>query len=146
MFVVDTNILLYAADRAAAEHAVCQAKLDGWRAQAPAWHLTWGIVYEFLRVATHPRVWRRPWTVDQAWQFIDGLLVSPGLTVLSETERHPAVTRGVLAEVPAIAGNFVFDTHTATLMREHGIRRIYTRDTGFHRFPFIEVIDPLAVD
>jgi hypothetical protein len=28
--------------------------------------------------------------------------------------------------------------------REHGIRRIYTRDTDFHRFPFLEPIDPLA--
>jgi predicted nucleic acid-binding protein len=30
-------------------------------------------------------------------------------------------------------------------MREHGVRRIYTRDTDFHRFPFIEVADPLQV-
>jgi predicted nucleic acid-binding protein len=28
-------------------------------------------------------------------------------------------------------------------MREHGARRIYTHDTDFHRFAFIEVIDPL---
>jgi predicted nucleic acid-binding protein len=28
-------------------------------------------------------------------------------------------------------------------MREHGIRRIYTRDTDFHRFAFLEVVDPL---
>ena len=35
------------------------------------------------------------------------------------------------------------DAHTAVLMREHGVRRIYTRDTDFHRFPFIEVVDPL---
>jgi predicted nucleic acid-binding protein len=27
-------------------------------------------------------------------------------------------------------------------MREHGIRRICTRDADFHRFPFLEVIDP----
>jgi predicted nucleic acid-binding protein len=35
------------------------------------------------------------------------------------------------------------DAHTAILMREHG-RTIYTRDTDFHRFPFLDVIDPLA--
>lgn len=29
------------------------------------------------------------------------------------------------------------------VMREHGLRRIYTRDTDFRRFPDIEVIDPL---
>jgi predicted nucleic acid-binding protein len=26
----------------------------------------------------------------------------------------------------------------------HGIRRIYTRDTDFHRFPVLEPVDPLA--
>jgi len=29
-------------------------------------------------------------------------------------------------------------------MREHGIKRIYARDTDFHRFPFLEPIDPTA--
>lgn len=28
-------------------------------------------------------------------------------------------------------------------MREHGLRRIYTRDADFHRFPFLEVVDPV---
>ncbi|MBA3362681.1 MAG: hypothetical protein H0T94_14690 [Acidimicrobiia bacterium] len=28
-------------------------------------------------------------------------------------------------------------------MREHGVRSIVTRDTGFHQFDFVEVIDPL---
>jgi len=36
------------------------------------------------------------------------------------------------------------DVHTAVLMREHGIREICTRDTDFHRFPFLKVIDPVA--
>ena len=45
-----------------------------------------------------------------------------------------------------LAGNLLHDSYTAILMREHGIRRICTRDTDFHRFPFLEVIDPLTVD
>ena len=52
----------------------------------------------------------------------------------------------VVAEVPGLAGNIVHDTQTAVLMREHGIRRICTRDTDFHRFPFLEPIDPLRVE
>jgi predicted nucleic acid-binding protein len=35
------------------------------------------------------------------------------------------------------------DLHTDTLMREHGIARIVTRDTDDHRFRFLEVVDPL---
>ena len=37
----------------------------------------------------------------------------------------------------------IVDALTAILMREHGIRRIRTRDTDFHQFAFLEVIDPL---
>ncbi len=48
-----------------------------------------------------------------------------------------------MAEVPHLAGNLIHDMHTAILMREHGIRRICTRDMDFHRFAFLEVIDPL---
>jgi predicted nucleic acid-binding protein len=29
-------------------------------------------------------------------------------------------------------------------MREHGVRRTYTRDTDFHRFPVLEPVDPLV--
>jgi hypothetical protein len=31
---------------------------------------------------------------------------------------------------------------TVVLTREHGVGRIYTRDTGFHRFAHTEPIDP----
>jgi hypothetical protein len=31
------------------------------------WHLTWGVVYEFLRVATHPNVFRKPFSLADAW-------------------------------------------------------------------------------
>jgi predicted nucleic acid-binding protein len=76
---------------------------------------------------------------------VEALLASPGLEVLVESERHAAITGQVLRDVPHITGNLLHDAHTAALMQEHGIRRIYTRDPDFHRFGFIEVIDPLRV-
>ena len=50
----------------------------------------------------------------------------------------------VLAEIPHLAGNLFHDARTAILMREHGVRTIYTRDTDFHRFPFLQPVDPVA--
>ena len=144
MFVVDTNVLLYAADTAAPAHARCRTLLASWRSSAQAWYLTWPIVYEFLRVATHPRVFRTPWTTASAWQFVQALLASPGLGFLSPTERHVDVLDELLRKVPGLVGNVLHDVHTVTLMQEHGVRTIYTRDADFHRFAGIEVIDPLA--
>ncbi len=146
MFVVDTNVLVYAADVRAPEHERCRALVERWREGSGAWFLTWGICYEFLRVVTHPRVMRQPWTGREAHEFIEAILSAPGLDMLVHTERHREVLRDVLAEVPGVAGNLWHDTETAALMREHGIRRICTRDTDFHRFPFLEPIDPLTAE
>ena len=143
MFVVDTNVLIYAADRRASGHKRCRQLLLAWRSQAEPWYLTWGIVYEFLRVATHPRVFRSPFTFDQAFTFIDAVLASPSVGVLQETARHPSILKDIAAQVKGLEGNLVFDAHTAVLMAEHGIRRIYTHDADFRRFPFLEVIDPI---
>lgn len=146
MFVVDTNVLIYAADESSAAHGPCRELVIGWQRQRAAWFLTWGICYEFLRVATHPRVFRFPWTADRAETFLRVLRQSPGLEMLVPTDRHADVLRDVVAVVPALSGNLMHDVETATLMREHGVRRICTRDTDFHRFPFLEPIDPLVAE
>lgn len=144
MFVVDTNILLYAADRDSPAHLTCRVQVDAWRKQSSIWYLTWGIVYEFLRVATHPNVFRKPFSAKNAYLFIQAILISPSVGMLVETERHQAMVSEVLADLPDITGNLVFDAHTAILMKEHGIRTIYTRDSDFHRFTFLEVINPIV--
>jgi hypothetical protein len=144
VFVADTNLLVYAADRDVPEHERCRELLLGWRAQPAPWHLTWGIAYEFLKVTTHPRVLRRPWTPQDAFAFLNALLASPALSLLGETDRHAALLLDLIEQVPRLTGNLLHDAHTVALMREHGVRVIYTRDADFHRFPGIEVRDPLA--
>ncbi len=71
------------------------------------------------------------------------MLDSPGFDLLSPTPRHAAVLSQTLNELPDVRGNLCHDLHTAVVMREHGIGAICTRDTDFHRFPFLSVVDPL---
>jgi len=145
VLVVDTNVLVYAANSTSQFHRPCREWIDRRRRRPDAWYVTWAILYEFLRVTTHPRILPRPWTVSGAWQFVETLLASPGLGILVPTERHPEVVAQVIAELPYLVGNIIHDVHTATLMREHGIKQICTRDHDFGRFPFIQTIDPLKV-
>ena len=143
MFVVDTNILIYAADRDSPGHDTCRELVLQWRSQPTPWYLTWGIVYEFMRVATHSNVFRKPFSPSGAWRFLSAILASPTLGMLIETARHGELLAQILKSQPAIRGNLMFDAHTAVLMHEHGIRTIYTHDADFNRFPGLEVIDPL---
>lgn len=142
MFVIDTNILVYAVDRNAADHRVCRQLLEKVRRRADPWYLTWGIVYEFLRVTTHAAILKRPLTTGQAWEFLQAPTAAPGVEFLGETERHSHIAVEVFQEVPSLVGNLVFDAHAAVLMRENGVRSIYTRDTDFQHFRFLEVLDP----
>lgn len=143
MLVVDTNVLVYAADADSPRHRQANDWLVRQRARPDAWYVTWSIVYEFLRVTTHPRVMRQPWNARDAWAFIAALLDSPGFDLLIPTPRHALVVEQVLAELPTLSGNLIHDAHTAILMREHGIHRICTYDADFHRFSFLEVVEPV---
>lgn len=144
MFVADTNVLIYAADADAPEHGRCRELLEKWRTQSTPWYLTWGVVYEFLRVTTHTRVFAEPWSPADAWSFLEAVLAAPTLRVLAETSGHATILAELIAEIPQLRGNLVHDAHIAALMREHGLTTIVTRDTDFHRFGFLEVVDPLS--
>jgi predicted nucleic acid-binding protein len=71
------------------------------------------------------------------------LLTAPGISVLRPTDLHAAALASTVAELAELRGNLMHDLHTAVLMREHGESRICTRDSDFHRFPFLSVVDPL---
>ena len=144
MLVFDTNVLVYAVDEDSPFHAPCRDRVSQARNDASPAFLTWNVCYEFLRVTTHARAPVSPWTLHEAWGYLEALLASPGFEVLVATRRHAAVLAQTVAEHPDVRGNLAHDLHTAVLMREHGVSRICTRDSDFRRFTFLTVVDPLG--
>jgi len=144
VFAVDTNLLLYAVNSAAPQYPKARARLAGWLAGGEDMLLTWGIVYEFLRVATHRAVFPRPLSFAQAWAFLDRILSNSRVRILTESgDDHVDLLRGAVEEVPAVTGSLFHDLHTALLMRGEGISEIRTSDADFHRFPWLHPVDPL---
>lgn len=142
-FVVDTNILVYAVNRDCDEHRIAAAALEAWLAGSVPWAVTWGVIYEFMRVATHPKVFPRPLDAARALDFLEPLLVSDLVTVLGPSPRHGTVLRQTIREFGRPSGNVFHDLHTAVVMREHGVSEIMTADTDFRKFPFLTVTNPL---
>jgi predicted nucleic acid-binding protein len=66
VLVVDTNVVLYAADHDSEFHLPCRRLLERLRGESAPVFLTWSICYEFLRVCTHPRGSRNPWKAAAA--------------------------------------------------------------------------------
>jgi len=142
-FVVDTNVFAYAVNRDCSEHRAAMSSLQTWLSGAVPWCVTWSIVYEFLRLVTHPRVFRHPLSATQALEFLTPILASEIVTVLAPTDRHESVLRATVREFGRPTGNLFHDLHTAVLMREHGITEIMTADSDFRKFPFLTVTDPV---
>lgn len=145
MLVFDTNVLIYAIDEDSHFHQQCrdlliEACTDAWPA-----YLTWNICYEFFRATTHISANNSPMQPLQAWNYIEELLRTESIELLIPTYRHAAVLAQTLEELPDISGNLFHDLHIAVLMREHGVSTICTRDTDFHRFPFLTVVDPMRI-
>jgi uncharacterized protein len=140
---VDTNILLYAVNPNCPEHGSAHSVVEELRAGGGPWYLTWGVIYEFPRVITHPAVSKRPLSLSAALSFARHLLDSPSVGILHETETHFAELEELARQVPAISANDVHDAHTVVLMREHNILTILTADKGFGRFKNLEVVNPI---
>jgi len=141
-FFVDTNVLLYAVNRDCPEHEAARRALEAWLAGAVPFCLGWNVLYEFLRVATHPRVFRRPLSAADALRFLDAVVAPDHVTVLVPTERHGELLAATVKELGRPAGNLFHDVHTAVLLREHGVPEIMTADADFRQFGFLRVTDP----
>jgi toxin-antitoxin system PIN domain toxin len=140
--LVDTNVLLAATIRQLPEHAECRAFAERLLSAASPWCLSWVNVYEFLRVATHPRVFSKPLLWPEASAALAPFLSHPRLELIVETPGHHAALERVVEDAGSVAGNFVHDCHLAALMHEHDVRRIVTLDTHFRRFGRLEVEHP----
>jgi toxin-antitoxin system PIN domain toxin len=140
--MVDTNVLLYAINSDSPQHDDALAALESLANGSQLWVLSWGIIYEFLRVATHPRVFPQPLTLAEAYGFVSGLLECEFCLVLTETPHHLRVLKESCADVHRVSGNMVHDLHHAVIMREHGVKDVMTYDADFRAFSWVRTETP----
>jgi toxin-antitoxin system PIN domain toxin len=144
MLAVDTNILVYAHRREAAEHGTAVKVVRAMAEGSQPWAVPWPCLYEFFSVVTNPKIWRdSASTPSQAWAQIEAWLGSPGLRLLAETPEF----RGVLARFldrPRVRGGIVHDARVAALCVAHGVEALLTRDRDFSMFEELRTRNPLG--
>lgn len=142
-YSIDANILLYASDHSSAHGARAREFLAARADDGDLLCLTWPTLMAYLRIATHPSIFANPLAPSDAWKNILALLDLPRCRVITEeatfARDYANITQGMVAR-----GNLVPGAHVATILRQHGVNRIYTADTDFLKFRFLEVINPLA--
>jgi uncharacterized protein len=138
----DVNLLLYAYDSDSPRQAGARAWLEEALSGTETVMLAWAVMVGFVRIATNPSAFIRPWDVGGALDLVDEWLAQPPVTVAHPTDRHATVLRDLLTPLGA-AGNLTSDAHLAALAIEHGAT-LYSCDNDFSRFSGLRWVDPLA--
>jgi uncharacterized protein len=140
--LLDANVLLYSVDRSSHHHASCvewvRSAFTGPRRIA----LPWQTIGAFLRIATHPRLFSRPLSSNQAWGHVANWLAAPNCWIPEASQRTAQILGRLIKELD-IRGNLVPDAQLAALAIEHGVP-VVSVDSDFARFSEIRWINPLS--
>jgi toxin-antitoxin system PIN domain toxin len=139
---VDTSILLYAANADDDAHPVARDLLERLGRGPDLLYLFWPTIMGFLRIATHPAIFPDPLTPVQATAAIAALIDRPNVRAPGESDGFWNLYGSTADE--QTRGNHVPDAHLATLMRQHGVGVIYTRDRDLRRYDGIATRDPFG--
>jgi hypothetical protein len=97
----------------------------------------------FLRIATHPTVFARPLTHDEAIDNLRALFELPHVQSPGEQDRFWSRFSEVSLDIRPV-GDLVPDAHLVALMLENGVDQIWTHDRDYRKFRGITVRDPFA--
>jgi len=134
LIAVDTNILVRAHRRDLPQHAEALQRIISLAEGEEAWGIPVFCLGEFLRVVTHPQIFKPPSSIEEALAALEGLLESPTVRLLSPGPHYPDFLASSIRTAQA-RGNLVFDAQIAALCQEHSVERLITLDRDFSLFP-----------
>ena len=143
MILVDANLPLYAYDRSSPHHEAARRWFElALRGSEPV-RFAWLTLLAFLRIATNPRAFARPLSLEEALTIVEGWLSLSLTGIIEPTDRHLEFLR-TNATAGQARGPLLTDAHLATLAIEHGAT-LYTTDRDFGRFPGLRFVNPLTI-
>lgn len=143
-FSLDTNILLYAANRDCPEHEDCLAVLKQAAAAPDDWVLADQVLFELYKALRNPKILRRPLTAPAAFAHVEKLRDSFGFIRCWYEGACWAPAAAKLRQ-SAFPYQRTHDAVLAATLRHHGVRVFYTRNIkDFQDAGFEKVIDPVS--
>jgi toxin-antitoxin system PIN domain toxin len=142
VILADANLLLYAYNAAAPEHAAARPWLEERLSSPEPFALCWSTLSAFLRLTTNRAVFPAPYAIEEATRLVDSWLARPMVRVLEPGPRYWAIARPLL-EATKVRGPLVADALLAALAIEHGAT-LATHDLDFRRFPNLRTVDPIS--
>ena len=132
MMLIDVNVLVYAHRQDAPNHAAFRRWLEAVMQSDEAYGISDLVLAGFLRVVTHPRVFKTPTPTNQALAFASQLRDRPNCVTVAPGPRHWDIFSR-LCQAGGVRGNLVPDAFFAAMAIESGCEWI-TTDRDYSRF------------
>lgn len=144
MIIPDVNLLIYACDVDAKEHAPAQQWWADLLTGPEEIGLAWIAILGFIRITTRRGLAARPLPLRIAIGLVRTWLSAPTVRILVPGSDHAKVLFDLLEHV-GTAGDLTTDAHLAALAIEYRAR-IASTDQDFARFPKVRWFNPISVN
>lgn len=142
MILPDVNVLVYAHRRDTPDHQAYRSWLESVLDSDSAYAMSELVLSGFLRVVTHPRVFKQPSSLRDAMTFANQLRDQTNCVSIVPGRAHWRIFSRLCSDVNA-KGNLVPDAYYAALAIEHGCEWI-TTDRDFSRFSGLKWRHPMS--
>lgn len=144
MILPDVNILVYSHRKDAENHLAFRKWLENVLASDRAYGMSDLVLSGFLRIVTHPRVFKQPTPLKSALAFMRELRGRANCVIINPGPRHWEIFTQLCSEANA-KGNLVPDAYLAALAIESGSEWI-TTDADYRRFPGLKCRHPFKTN
>jgi len=142
MIVPDANLLIYAYDQGAADHAAAKTWWEGCLAGTEPVLLCHPVMFAFVRIITSARMMKVPLSAADAVAAVRTWIQQPPVElVLAETAHHQEVFE--LLTLAGTAGNLTTDAQIAAIALNRGAI-VHTNDADFSKFSGLSWHNPLT--
>jgi uncharacterized protein len=141
MLLTDVNVLVYAFREDSPDHLEYRQWLEDLVNSEEDFGVSELVLSGFLRITTHPRIFKPPSPLDEALGFVTALRAQPNCSLVSPGPRHWEIFTHLCRHTEA-TGNLVPDCYLAALAIESGSEWV-TTDGHFGRFPGLSWRHPL---
>lgn len=142
MILPDVNLLVYAYNSGAPQHAGARAWWEATLSSGRPVGLPWAVALGFVRLVTHPRVLAPPMPHGVALGHVRAWLAVPGVRIIEPGPRHLDLLEQMV-DAAGVAGALTSDAHLAALAIEFRCE-LHTNDADFSRFPGLKHRNPLG--
>lgn len=141
-FLIDSNILIYAANRSLPQNKTAVDVLNEASKSNDYWCITWQNIFEFVSIVTNKKVFENPIDIEEAVDKVNSIFEVPNIKLIIEGEKHWKILVDIINSLRGVHGAFIYDCRLAAIMKENEISKIITADEAFRRFSFLKVENP----